>query len=98
MILDVVVVVVVVAILEDEDVDLLEVDVTRMEADRVLLGKNPGNADTVNAVITSLKSAGINLINLSGHSYLNLILLLRIAVLRTINPLPPLFLDFPLLY
>ena len=41
------VVVVVAAILEDEDMDLLEVDVTRMEADIVPLRKALGNADTV---------------------------------------------------
>jgi len=38
-------IIVVVVILEDEDVDLLEVDVAHMEADRVPLGKDPGNAD-----------------------------------------------------
>ena len=46
------------AILEDEDVDLLDVDMARMEADRVPLRKDPVNADTVDAVITSPKSAG----------------------------------------
>ena len=67
--LDVVVVVIVNAILEDEDVDLLEVDVARMEAERVPLRKVPDNAGTVDAVITSPRSAGRNLVDLSGHSF-----------------------------
>ena len=61
-----VVVVVVAAILEDENVDLLEVDVARMEADRVLLRKVLSNAGTMDAVITSPRSAGRNLVDLSG--------------------------------
>jgi len=60
--------------------------------------KRPGNAGIVYAVITFTRSAGRNLVDLSGHSYLSLILLLRISLLRTICPLPPLFLDLPLLY
>ena len=87
-----------VVILEDKDVDLLEVDVAHMEADRVPLRKGLSNADTVDAVITSPRSAGRNLVYLSGHNYLSLILLLRVVLLRTIHPLPPLFLDLSLLY
>jgi len=45
-------------ILKDEDVNLLEVDVAHMEADRVPLRKDLGNVGTVDAVITSLRSAG----------------------------------------
>ena len=75
--------VVVAAILEDEDVDLLEVGVARMETDRVPLRKDPGNASTVDAVITSPRSAGRNLVDLSGAQLLSLILLLRVALLRT---------------
>ena len=86
--------VVVVTILENEDVDLLEVDVARMETDKVPLRKDPDNMD---AVITSPRSARRNLVDLSGHSYLSLILLLCVALLRTFHPLPPLFLDLPLL-
>ena len=86
------------AILEDEDADLLEVDVVRMEAERVSLKKDPDNTGTVDAVITSLRSVGRNLVDLTGHSYLSLILLLRVALLTTIHPLPSLFLDLPLLY
>ena len=82
-------------ILEDKDVDLLEVDVDLLEADRVPLRKDPG---TVDAVITSPRSAGRNLVDLSRHSYLSLILLLRAAHLRTIHPLPPLFLNLRQLY
>jgi len=96
--LDVAEVVIVAAILKDEDVDLLEVDVARMEECRVPMRKDPSNAGMVNAVITSLRSAGRNLVDLSGHNYLNLILLLCVALLRTIHPIPPLFLDFSLLY
>jgi len=66
--------------------------------DRVPLRKDPGNASTVDAIITSPRSAERNLIDLSGQSYLSLILLLRIALLRTIHSLPLLFLDLPLLY
>jgi len=84
--------------LEEEDDDLLEVDVARMEADRVPLRKALGNADTVVAVITSSRSVGRNLVDLSGYCYLSLTLLLRVALLRTIHPLTPLFLDLPQLY
>jgi len=84
---------VVAAILEDEDLDLLEVDVARIEANKVPLRKDPSNAGTVDAVITSPRSAGRNLVDLSGHSYLSLFFLLRVALLRTIHPLPLLFLD-----
>jgi len=89
--------VVVTAIL-DEDMDLFEVDVAHMEADKVPLRKDPGNAGTVDAIITSPRSAERNLADLSGHSYLSMILLLHVALLRTIHPLPPLFLNLPLLY
>ena len=76
------------AILEDENVDLLEVDMARIEADKVPLRKIPNNAGTVDALITSPRSAGRNLVDLSGHSYLSLIiLLLHVALLRTIHPL-----------
>ena len=51
-------VVFVAAILENEDMNLLEVDVARMEANKVPLRKNADNAGTVDAVITSLRSAG----------------------------------------
>jgi len=91
------VVVVVAMILEDEDVDLLEVDVTRMEADKVPLRKDPGNAGTVDVIITCPRSAGRNLIDLSEHSFLSLTLL-RVALLRIIRSLPPLFLDLPRLH
>ena len=45
--------------------------------------KGPHNAGIVNAVITCLRSVGRNLVDLSGH----------VALLRTIHPFPPLFLD-----
>jgi len=91
-------VIVIVAAILDEDMDLLEVDVARMEADRVLLRKDPGNAGTVDAVITSSRSAGRNLVDLSGHNFLSLVFLLHVALLRTIRPLPPLFLYLSQLY
>ena len=81
----------------DEDVDLLEVNVARMEADRVPLRKDPGNAGTVDTVITSPRSARRNLVGLSRHSFLSLTLL-RVVLLRTIRPLPPFFLDLSRLY
>jgi len=56
------------AILKDEDVDLLELDMARIEADRMPLRKGLGNASTMDAVITSPRSAKRNLIDLSGHS------------------------------
>jgi len=90
--------VVVAATLEDEDVDILEVDVTRMEADKVPLSKVLSNAGTVDAVITSPRSAERKLVDLSGYNYLILTLLLHVALLRTINPLSPLFLNLPQLY
>jgi len=62
--------------LEEDDEDLLEVDVAHMEADRVPLRKAISNAGTMDAVITSPRSVGRNLINLSGRSYLSLTLLL----------------------
>jgi len=60
--------------------------------------KGPRQCKHVNVVITSPRSAGRNLVDQSGHNYLSLILLLRVALLRTIHPLPPLFLDLPMLY
>jgi len=90
--------VVVAAILEDKDVDLLEVHMARIEADRVPLRKDPDNVGTVGAVITSSRSVGRNLVDLSGHNFLSLIPLLCVALLRTIRPLLPLFLDLSRLY
>jgi len=74
------------AILEDEDVDSLEMDVVRIEADRVPLKKNPANVTTVDAVITFLRSAGRNFVDLNGYSYLILILLPRVVLLRLLHP------------
>jgi len=79
--LNVPVVVVVAAILKNENVNLLEVDVARMETDRVPLRKVSGNAGTVDVVITSPRNAERNLVDLSGHNYLSLILLLCVALL-----------------
>ena len=45
---------------------------------RVPLRKDLDNAGTVDAVITSPRSAGKFLVDLSGHNYLSLILLLRV--------------------
>ena len=56
------------AILENEDVDSY-VNVDFMEEDRVPLRKAPGNVGIVDVVITSPKSVGRNLIDLSGHNY-----------------------------
>ena len=70
-------------ILEDKDVDPLEVDAVLMEADRVPLRKTPDNVGIVDIVIISLKSAGKNLVDLSGHSYPSLILLPRAVLLRS---------------
>jgi len=78
--------------------DLLEVNMACMEADTVPLRKDLSNADTVDTVITSPRSAGRNLIDLNGHNYLSLILLLHVPLLGTIDPPPPLFLDLSLLY
>jgi len=55
-------------------------------------------ASTVDAVNTSPRSVERNSVNLSGHNYLSLTLLLCVALLRTIHPLPPLFLHLPQLY
>jgi len=83
---------------EDEDVDLLEVDVTRMEADRMPLRKALDNTYIMDTVITSPRSAERNLVDMSGHSYLSLTLLLHVALLRTIHAISLLFLDLPQLY
>jgi len=74
------------------------VDGARIEADKVPLRKAIDNAGTVNTVITSPRNAERNLVDLSGHSCLNLTLLSRVALLRTIHPLSPLFLNLPQLY
>ena len=58
------------AILEDENVDLLEVDVARMETNIVPLRKVSGNACLVDSVIISPRSGGRNLVGLSGYNYL----------------------------
>ena len=64
---------------------------------RVPVRKDLDNVGTVDAVITSSRSTGRNLVDLSGHNFLSLTPLLRVALLRTIRPLPPLFPDFSLL-
>jgi len=69
-----------------------------MEADRVPLRKDPGNAGTMDVIITSPRSVERNLVDLSEHSYLSLILRLCVELLKTIHLLPPLFLDLPQLY
>jgi len=53
-----------------------------MEADKVSLRKASCNIGIMDVVITSPKSAGRNLVDLSGHSYLSLILLPRVLLLR----------------
>jgi len=83
------------AILEDEDVNPLEMNVDPLEVDVVPLKKDPGNVSTVDAIITSPRSVGINLDNLSEHSYLILILLPCVLPVRSLHPL---FLTLPLLY
>ena len=88
-------VMVAVAILEDEDVDLLKLDMVLIEADRVSLIKAPGNVSIVDRVITSPKSAERNLIDLSGHNYLTLILLPRVILLMLLHLLMSVL---PLLY
>ena len=69
-----------------------------MEADRLPLRNDSDNAGTMDAVITSPRSVRRNLVDQNGHSYLSLILLLCVALLRTIHPLPSLFLDLSQLY
>jgi len=83
------------AILEDEDINLLKMNVDLMEADRVPLRKAPGNVGTVDIAITSPKSVGRNLNVLSGHSYLTLVILPRVVILRVLYLL---FLALPRLY
>ena len=53
-----------------------------MEADRVPLTMNPSNVGTMDTVIIYPRSAGRNLVALSGHNYLILILLPRVIILR----------------
>ena len=73
----------------------LEVDVDLMEADRVSLRKALSNVGLVDVVITSPKSVERNLIDLIRHSYLILVLLLRVVLLKILHLL---FLTFSLLY
>ena len=75
-------VVVVTSILEDDDVVL-------MEADRVSLRKDLRNVGTVECGHSNhiSESAGRNLVNLSGHIYLILILLPRVVILRSLHQL-----------
>jgi len=82
-------------ILKDEDVDSLEVDVDLMEVDIVPLRKTPDNAGIVDVAITSPKSAGRNLNDLSGHNYLILVLLPRVILHKVLHLL---FLALPRLY
>jgi len=70
-----------------EDVNLLEVDMDLMEADRVPLRKAPNNVGIVDVAIKSPKSAGRNLDGLSGHNYLILVLLPRVVFLRAFHRL-----------
>jgi len=61
----------------------LYVDVDFIEADIVPLRKTADNVGIVDVVITSPKSAGRNLIDLSGYNCLSLILLPRMVLLRS---------------
>jgi len=78
-------VVVVAMILEDKDMNSLKVNMDPMEANKVSLRKAPDNVGIVNVVITSLKSAEKNLIHLSGHNYLVLVLLPCVVLLRVFH-------------
>ena len=78
---------VVATILENEDVNSLEVDVDLMEADKVPLRKALGNVGIVDVSNTSPKCVRRNLIDLSGHNYLILILLPRVKILRSLHAL-----------
>ena len=69
------------AILEDENVDLLEVNVDLMDANKVLR-KIPDNVGIVDVTTTSQKSVWRNLDDLSEHSYLILALLPCVVLLR----------------
>jgi len=86
---------VVAAISEDEDVDPLDVNVNIMEADRVPLKNASDNVSIVDVVISCPKSVGRNLVDLSGHNYLSLILLPCVVLLRSphllIQPLSHLY-------
>ena len=73
-----------VAILENEDVDPY-VDVDFMKADRVSLRKALDNVGIVNVAITTLKNTGRNLDVLSEHSYLILVLLPRVVLLKVLH-------------
>jgi len=75
-------------ILEHEDVDLLEVNVARMEADSTS-EKGPQQCRHCERSNHISRSAGRNLVDLSGYNFLSLIHLLRVALLGTIHPLPP---------
>ena len=77
--------VVVTTILEDKGMNSLKVDVDPMEANIVSLRKAPDNVGIVDVVITSLKSAERNLIHLSGHNYLVLVLLPCVVLLRVFH-------------
>ena len=66
-----------------------------MEADRVPMRKDPGNVGIIDALITSLRNAGRNLVDLSGHIYLILVLLTRVVFFRVLHLL---FLTLPRLY
>ena len=66
-----------------------------MEADRVPLRKAPDNVGIVDVAITSLKNVGRNLNVLSGHSYLIVVLLPHVVLLRVLHLL---FLAFSQLY
>ena len=76
---------IVAVILENEDVNSLKVNVDLMEADIVPLRKAPDNVGIMDEAITSPKSVGRNLDVLSRHSYLILVLLLRVVLLRVFH-------------
>jgi len=56
-----------------------------MEADRVPLRKTPSNVGIVDVIITSLKNAERNLVDLSGQSYLILVLMSHTVLLRVLH-------------
>jgi len=65
------------------------------EANRVPLRKASNNVGIVDVAITSPKSIGRNLVDLSGYNYLILVLLPPVVLLRVLHLL---FLTLPRLY
>ena len=93
--LDMALVMLMVAILEEEDEDLLEVDMARMEVDRGVSEKAPQQCRHCQRSNHISEKCWKKFSRFEWAQYLSLALLICVALLEIVHPLSSLFLDLP---